>query len=251
MSPCGPPTTKRPVGLMWNFVLSSRRAAGTTGRMISSRIASRSSGVGIDSACCVEMTTASTRTGRSPSYSTVTWLLPSGRSHSRVLRLAGLGEAHRQLVRERDRKGHELFGLAHGKPEHEALVARAARVDAHRDVRRLLVDRREDGARLVVESVLRARVADVADRLPHDAGDVHVRLRRDLARDEREARRDQRLAGHAPDRVVLEDRVEDRVRDLVGDLVRMAFGDRFRREKTVVLAHVSTLQSRAAAKRGV
>ncbi len=59
-------------------------AAGTTGRMISSRIASRSSGVGIDSACCVEMTTVSTRTGLPSAYSTVTWLLPSGRSHSSV-----------------------------------------------------------------------------------------------------------------------------------------------------------------------
>ncbi len=31
-------------------------------------------------ACWVEMTTVCTRTGFCPSYSTVTWLLPSGRS---------------------------------------------------------------------------------------------------------------------------------------------------------------------------
>ena len=30
-------------------------------------------------ACCVETTTVSTRTGLSPSYSIVTWVLPSGR----------------------------------------------------------------------------------------------------------------------------------------------------------------------------
>ena len=33
-------------------------------------------------ACCVETTTVSIRTGVSPSYSTVTWLLLSGRSQS-------------------------------------------------------------------------------------------------------------------------------------------------------------------------
>ena len=34
------------------------------------------------SECCVEMTTESMRFGRSFSYSTVTWLLPSGRRKS-------------------------------------------------------------------------------------------------------------------------------------------------------------------------
>ena len=34
----------------------------------------------ISGACWVETTTVCTRTGVSPSYSTVTWLLPSGRS---------------------------------------------------------------------------------------------------------------------------------------------------------------------------
>ena len=43
---------------------------------------------------------------------------------------------------------------------------------------------------------------------------------RDLAGDDDEAGRDQRLAGDAPVRVVREDGVEDGVRDLVGDLVR-------------------------------
>ena len=51
---------------------------------------------------------------------------------------------------------------------------------------------------------------------------------RDLAGDDDEARRDQRLAGDAPLGVVGEDGVEDGVRDLVGDLVRVALGDRLR-----------------------
>ncbi len=219
--------------------------------MISSRTASRSSGVGN------RLRVLRRDDDRLHAHRPVAFVLDRdlalavGAQPLEGLRLPRLGEAHRELVRERDRKGHELLGLAHGEPEHEALVAGAAGVDPHRDVRRLLVDRRDDGARLVVESVLRARVADVADRLPDDARDVDVGLRRDLARDEREARRDERLARDAPDRIVPEDRVEDRVRDLVGDLVRMAFGDGFRREEAAVLAHVSMLQSRAAAKGGV
>ena len=46
--------------------------------------------------------------------------------------------------------------------------------------------------------------------------------RRDLAGDDDEAGRDQRLAGDAAVRIVREDGVEDGVGDLVGDLVRDA-----------------------------
>ncbi len=54
-----------------------------TVRMTSSMIASFRSWCLMASACCVETTTASTRMGRPPSYSTVTWDLPSGRRKSR------------------------------------------------------------------------------------------------------------------------------------------------------------------------
>src|SRR5581483_110822 len=67
---------------------------------------------------------------------------------------------------------------------------------------------------------------DLADALAHEPRYVDVRLGRDLAGDDHEAGRDQRLARDAAHRVVPEDGVEDGVRDLVGDLVRMALGDR-------------------------
>src|SRR6476646_8510511 len=85
--------------------------------------------------CWLEMTTASMRIGLMPSYSTVTWDLPSGRRYS--------SEPSR---RQHDRERHELVGLVAGVAEHQALVAGAARVHAHRDVRRLAVDGREHGA---------------------------------------------------------------------------------------------------------
>ena len=78
-SPCGPPITKRPVGLMKYLVFASSSSAGTTAWITFSRTSSRSVSVLTRSLCCVETITASTRTGLSPSYSTVTWLLPSGR----------------------------------------------------------------------------------------------------------------------------------------------------------------------------
>ncbi len=78
---------------------------------------------------------------------------------------ARLGQAAHELVREHDRQRHQLGRLGAGVAEHQALVAGAARVHALADVARLLVNRREDGARLVVEAELRARVADVFDDL--------------------------------------------------------------------------------------
>ena len=158
--------------------------------------------------------------------------------------LAHRGEPLREPVREHDRQRHQLVGLVRRVAEHHPLVAGAdlvervlvavlrleRRVDALRDVGRLLVERDDHAARVGVEAELRARVADLADALAHEARDVDVRLRRDLAGDDDEAGRDQRLAGDAAHRVVGEHGVEHGVRDLVGDLVRMALGDRLGRE---------------------
>ena len=61
------------------LVFSSSSSAGTTAWITFSRMSSRTVSIGTRLLCWAEMMTASTRTGRSPSYSTVTWLLPSGR----------------------------------------------------------------------------------------------------------------------------------------------------------------------------
>ena len=113
-------------------------------------------------------------------------------------------------MRQHDRQRHQLFGLVAGVAEHQALVAGAAGVDAHGDVGRLLVDRREHRAGVGVEAVLRAGVADVADRLAHDFLEVDDGVGRDFAGDDDEAGGDQRFAGDAALRVLREDGVEDR-----------------------------------------
>ena len=160
--------------------------------------------------------------------------------------LAGLGQAARHPVCQRDREGHELRRLTAGEPEHHPLVAGAELVDldllaadleggvhAERDVRRLLLDRDEGAARLVVEAVVRARVTDVADGLTNDLLEVDVGGRRDLAEDDHQAGRRGRLAGDPGIRVVAQDRVQDRVADLVAHLVRVTLGHRFRGEQVV------------------
>ena len=168
--------------------------------------------------------------------------------------LADLRQALREPVRERDRERHELLGLARGVAEHHALVARArdvefilvgrvgaglaGLVDALGDVGRLLVDRVDDGAGVGREAEVGVRVADLADRLAGDLLDVDVGRRGDLAGDDDQARVDERLAGHAAQRIVGEDGVEDAVGDLVGDLVRVAFGDRLGREEVLVVSEL-------------
>ena len=82
VSPIGPPITNRPVGLMWYFVSWSSSFAGITNWITFFRMSRRNSSLPTVSACWVEITTASTRTGLPfASYSTVTWLLPSGRRY--------------------------------------------------------------------------------------------------------------------------------------------------------------------------
>ena len=136
-----------------------------------------------------------------------------------------------ELVGQRDRQRHEFLGLAAGVAEHQALVAGAALVHAHRNVRRLLVDRRDDRAGLVMEADRRVGVADLLDGLAHDGGDVHVSLGGDLPGHDDDARGDERLAGDARHRVVGEHRVKNCIRNLVGNLVRVAHAHRFGREE--------------------
>ena len=153
-------------------------------------------------------------------------------------------------MREHDRQRHQLVGLGAGEAEHQPLVAGAAGVDAHRDVGRLTVDRREHGAGLGVEAVLAARVADVGDRVAHDLLVIDDGAGRDLAGDNGEAGRDERFARDAAHRVLREDGVENRIRNLIGDLVGMSFGHRLRREQMPSLtAHAASPSAGPAGRR--
>ena len=150
--------------------------------------------------------------------------------------------------------GMSSGGLVRRVAEHHPLVARAGDVelvvvvgvglrlvgliDALRDVRRLLVDRVEHGARVRREAQIGVDVADPADRLARDLLDVDERLGRDLAGDDDEAGVHQRLAGDATRGVVAHDGIQHAIGDLVGDLVGMALGHRLGGEEVLVLGEV-------------
>src|SRR3977135_1499250 len=212
-SPCGPPTTKRPVGLMrMSGSGASNPASPSTGRTTRAITPSRSSTLSILSECWVDTTTLAIPTGRAPSYTTLTWVLPSGRSHERspALRTAASRSARRRAstvrsgrtegggggMGQHDRERHEGRGLVRGVPEHHSLIARPALVHAHGDVARLAIDGREDGAGLRVEAAARVGVADRADRAAHDVGDMDVGGGGDLACYDGHARGDEGFARH-------------------------------------------------------
>ena len=171
--------------------------------------------------------------------------MASGRSHGAAL-LADLGELAAEAVREHDRRRHQLRRFVAGVAEHQALVAGAllggllalglARVDALRDVGRLLRQQEVHEHPIRVEHVIVVDVADLADALARDLREVELGLRGDLAADDHDVRLDVGLAGDAAELVLLEAGIEDRVGNRVGDLVGMPLADRLRRED-VSVAH--------------
>ena len=97
-------------------------------------------------------------------------------------------------------------------------------IHAHGDVAALLVDAGDDGAGVAVEAVLRTVVADIADGLSHDGGNVHVALGGDLAHHQHHAGGGAALAGHAGHGILRKDGVQHSVADLVADLIGMTLG---------------------------
>ena len=92
----------------------------------------------MSAACWVETTTVSRRTARSPSYSMVTWVLPSGRRYGIGPSLRTAASRCGEPVGQRDRQRHELGGVVAGVAEHQALVAGALAVERSVGVRVVL-----------------------------------------------------------------------------------------------------------------
>ncbi len=154
------------------------------------------------SACWVEMRIFSTATGLLVHVAHRHLRLAVGSQVVEHVGLAHRGQALGKTMREVDRHRHQLRGLVARVAEHHALVAGAHQVDgvdalavldlerlvdALRDVRALLVDAEHHAARLGVEAVLRAGVADVGDDAAHDRGDLDVAVSADLAADDDQA----------------------------------------------------------------
>ena len=152
---------------------------------------------------------------------------PQKIDHARAPRLAQ--PAH-QFVGQHDGQRHELGSFVAGVAEHQALIARAASVDAHGDVRRLALNHVQDAAGFRIVSERGVVVADVLNHLARQFRNVHVRRGGDLPGDHANAGGNEHLAGNAAGWVVRENRVEDGVGDLIRHLIGMAFGDGLGRE---------------------
>ncbi len=247
VSPCGPPTTKLPVGLIRYSVSLVSIDLGSTALTIFSMQNFSISACSAPAACWVEMTTFVMRVGLPSTYSTETCDFASGAQPLRGFAgLADLGELPAEAMREHDRCRHQLRRLVGRIAEHDALVARAllggflalGLLGVHPlcDVGRL---RGEDvlHENLVgVKHVVVVHVTDLADGI---AGDLHVvefRLGGDLAADDGDIALHVGLAGDAALRVLREAGVEHGVGNRVGDLVGVAFADGFR-GKDVATGH--------------
>ena len=151
---------------------------------------------------------------------------------------------------KRNRKRHQLGRLGARVAEHHALITRAdlvgiAAVDALSDVGRLTIERHHHAAGIAIEALEGVVVADVAHGAAHEVGDIDTRVCRNLAGDDDDAGRDQRLTGDARQRILREHGVEHRVGDLVGNLVGVSLGDGLRgKQHRMFLRHVALLNSR-------
>ena len=128
-SPIGPPMTKRPVGLTRWRVSSSRSSDGDRLPRRRARGSRRDrSSASTSGSCWVLTRTVWTRRGRpSGSYSTVTWLLPSGRRNGQRAVPADLGQPRATRWASMIAARHQLVGLVGRVAEHHALVAGAER----------------------------------------------------------------------------------------------------------------------------
>jgi len=133
-------------------------------------------------------------------------------------------EAPGELVSHDQRHRHQLGRLVGRVSEHQPLVTRTTGVHSLGDIRRLRIDRGNNGAGLVIEAELRPRIADLPDGFAHYCRKVDVGHGRDFTCDKSEARCDESLAGHSAVLVLGQHRVQNRVGDLICDLVRMTLG---------------------------
>ena len=127
-------------------------------------------------------------------------------------------------MRQLDRQRHQLGGLVACVAEHEALVACAARIHAHRDIGRLGLDDIQDAAGLGVKTERRVVVTDVGDRLAGDRGDVDVSGGGDFTRNDANTGGDEHFAGYPSLGVLRQNCVENGVGNVIGHFIRVTFG---------------------------
>ena len=169
--------------------------------------------------------------------------------------LAHLGQSAGQLVCEVDGIRHVFRRLVGGIAEHHALIAGADCLDllighlilsrlerlvhAHRDIRRLLIQRDKDSAGICIKSLAGIVVADLPDRIADNLLIIHNSLGRDLAGHQDKTRAGSGLAGHTAHGILCHAGIQNRIGHSITDFVGMSLCHRLRREN--VLLHFRNL----------
>ena len=138
-----------------------------------------------------------------------------------------------------NRVWHQFRGFIRGVAEHHSLISCADCLDllfrhfivlcfqrpvnAHGNIRGLLVDCRDHAAGICVKSKLPSCVANLPYRIPDDLLDIYVSVGGNLSHNKYKARGGACLACHAAHGILLHKRIQDRIGYLVAHLVRVAF----------------------------
>ena len=169
--------------------------------------------------------------------------LAIGTEEMDLLALADFREALREAMGQLDRHRHEFFGFIASVAEHQALVAGAAGIHAHGDVRRLALYRANHRAGVRIETVFRVVVADLAHGFAGQLIVIHMGRSRDFAGHDDQSSGQQGFARYASLRILPHYFIKDRIRNLVSNLIRVAFRDRLGSKQKI--AHVSVAQNQS------
>ena len=158
--------------------------------------------------------------------------------------LADLCQPSGELVGKVDGIRHILGCFVGRITEHHALVAGADRFDlfvghlvfpglqclvnAHRDIRALLVKSYQNGAGIAVKSLFGAVIADLEDRLTDDLRIIHDCLGGNLTGKQYKARAGNSLARNTAHGILRDAGIKDRIGNGIADLVGMSFCYGFR-----------------------
>ena len=132
---------------------------------------------------------------------------------------ANLGQPSRQLMGKGDGIRHKLRRFVGGIAEHHSLVAGADRVqlvlchrvlprlqrliDAHGNIRRLLVDRDDHAAGITVKAIFCPVITNLSDGLSHYLLNIHISMSSNLTHNHNKSGGTASLAGNSAHRILL------------------------------------------------
>ena len=95
------------------------------------------------------------------------------------------------------------------------------------NIRRLLINRCQDRACLIVKSGITSVISDLLNSFTNDRRDIYISACSDLTHNKDHTCCAGRLTCNSCLRVISNDRIKDSIGDLITDLIRMSFRNRF------------------------